>query len=130
MCDLSTKETSDNYVQVVAQLSKRWRVIRCRHDLQWIIQRRSSADLNKGRWVGQSYHMTLESLRASCLGATGLQNDKIEALIDTGSGPEQLSPSIYSKVISASVGSGETKQVLLNVEDYGDLDVSSAVNFR
>ena len=55
---------------------------------------------------------------------------KIEALIDTGSGPEQLSPSIYSKVISASVGSGETKQVLLNVEDYGDLDVSSAVNFR
>ena len=55
---------------------------------------------------------------------------KIEALIDTGNGPEKLSPSIYSKVISASVGTGETKQVLLNVEDYGDLDVSSAVNFR
>ena len=55
---------------------------------------------------------------------------KIEALIDTGNGPEQLSPSIYSKVISASVGTGETKQVLLKVEDYGDLDVSSAVNFR
>ena len=55
---------------------------------------------------------------------------KIEALIDTGNGPEQLSPSIYSRVISASVGTGETKQVLLNVEDYGDIDVSSAVNFR
>jgi flagellar basal-body rod modification protein FlgD len=55
---------------------------------------------------------------------------KIEATIDTGDGPEQLSPSIYSKVISASVGSGEEKQVLLNVEDYGELDVSSAVNFR
>ena len=55
---------------------------------------------------------------------------KIEALIDTGSGPEQLSPSIYSKVISASVGSGETKEVLLNIEDYGDIDVSSALNFR
>ena len=82
MCDLSTKETSDNYVQVVAQLSKRWRVIRCRHDLQWILQRRSSADLNKGLWVGQSYHMTLESLRASCLGVTGAQNDKTDVLID------------------------------------------------
>ena len=82
MCDLSTKETRDNYVQVVAQLSKRWRVIRCRHDLQWIIQKRSSADLNKGGWVGQSYHMTLESLRASCLGFTGLQNDKTDVLID------------------------------------------------
>ena len=55
---------------------------------------------------------------------------KIEATIDTGSGPEQLSPSIYSKVISASVGSGEEKQVLMNVEDYGELDVSYAVNFR
>ena len=60
----------------------------------------------------------------------GNKRIKIEALIDTGSGPEQLSPSIYSKVISASVGSGESKQVLLNIEDYGDLDVSSAVNFR
>ena len=55
---------------------------------------------------------------------------KIEALIDTGSGPEQLSPSIYSRVISASVGSGDNKQVLLNIEDYGDIDVSTAVNFR
>jgi flagellar basal-body rod modification protein FlgD len=55
---------------------------------------------------------------------------KIEALIDSGKGPEQLSPSIYSKVISASVGSGDSKQVLLNIEDYGELDVSSAVNFR
>ena len=55
---------------------------------------------------------------------------KIEAMIDTGSGPELLSPSIYSRVISASVGSGEAKQVLLNVEDYGEIDVSTAVNFR
>lgn len=55
---------------------------------------------------------------------------KIEAMIDTGNGPEQLSPSIYSKVISASVGTGETKEVLLNIEDYGELDISSAVNFR
>ena len=55
---------------------------------------------------------------------------QIEALIDTGNGPEQLSPSIYSKLISASVRTGNEKQVLLNVEDSGDIDVSSAVNFR
>ena len=55
---------------------------------------------------------------------------KIRAMIDTGEGPEQLSPSIYSKVVSASVGTGEDKQVLLNVEGYGDLNVTSAVNFR
>jgi len=55
---------------------------------------------------------------------------KIRAMIDTGDGPEALSPSIYSKVVSASVGTGEEKQVLLNVEGYGDLNVTSAVNFR
>ena len=55
---------------------------------------------------------------------------KIRAMIDTGEGPEQLSPSIYSKVVSASVGAGEDKQVLLNVEGYGELNVTSAVNFR
>ena len=55
---------------------------------------------------------------------------KIEALIDTGNGPEQLSPSIFSKVISASIGSDDKKQVLLDIEDYGELDVSSAVTFR
>ena len=82
MNSLQHKETSDQYLHIVCHLNSRWRVIRCRHDLQWIIQRRSSGDLNKGRWVGQSYHMTLESLKVSCLGVTGLQNDKIEALID------------------------------------------------
>ena len=62
-----------------------------------------------------------------------LDQDKritIEAMFDTGAGLEQLSPSIYSKVVSASVGNGSDKQVLLNVEDYGELDVTSAVNFR
>jgi flagellar basal-body rod modification protein FlgD len=62
-----------------------------------------------------------------------LNQDKkitIEAMFDTGSGLEQLSPSIYSKVVSASVGNGSDKQVLLSVEDYGELDVTSAVNFR
>jgi len=28
------------------------------------------------------------------------------------------------------VGTGADKKVLLNVENYGDLDVTSAVNFR
>ena len=82
MNSLQHKETSDQYLHIVCCLNSRWRVIRCRHDLQWIIQRRSSADLNKGLWVGQSYHMTLESLRASCLGVTGAQNDKTDVLID------------------------------------------------
>ena len=82
MNSLTRKETSDQYLHIVCHLNSRWRIIRCRHDLQWIIQKRSSADLNKGLWIGKSYHMTLESLRASCLRVTGLQNEKTDALIN------------------------------------------------
>ena len=82
MNSLQRKETSDQYLHIVCHLNSRWRIIRCRHDLQWIIQKQSSADLNKGLWIGKSYHMTLESLGASCLRVTGLQNDKTDALIN------------------------------------------------
>jgi hypothetical protein len=33
-------------------------------------------------------------------------------------------------VLSASVGSGETENVLLDVEDFGEMDVDKAINFR
>ena len=55
-------ETTDKYAYVVVVLNPRQRVIRCRHNLQWIFQRRTSADLNKGHWVGLSYHTSWESL--------------------------------------------------------------------
>ena len=55
---------------------------------------------------------------------------KIDATIDFGNGPEQLNPSVYARVLSASVGSGETENVLLDVEDFGEMDVDKAINFR
>ena len=36
-------ETADEYAYVVVMLNPRQRVIRCRHNLQWIFQRRTSA---------------------------------------------------------------------------------------
>ena len=65
-------ETADEYAYVTAVLNPRQRVIRCRHDLQWIFQRRTSADLNKGHWVGLSYHTSWESLKARYSGIRGL----------------------------------------------------------
>ena len=54
----------------------------------------------------------------------------IDATINFGDGPQQLNPSVYSRVLSASVGSGDTEQVLIDVQDFGEMDVSTAVNFR
>ena len=55
---------------------------------------------------------------------------KIDATINFGNGPEQLNPSVYARVLSASVGSGESESVLLDVEDFGEMDVDKAINFR
>jgi len=58
------KESADEYAAIIMQIDSGTRVIRCRHDLQWIMQKRSSPDLNKGYWIGRSYHTTWESLIA------------------------------------------------------------------
>jgi hypothetical protein len=41
-----------------------------------------------------------------------------------------LNPSVYARVLSASIGSGNSESVLIDVEDFGEMDVSNAVNFR
>ena len=55
-------ESTDEYAAIIMQIDSRTRVIRCRHDLQWIMQKRTSPDLNKGYWIGLGYHTTWESL--------------------------------------------------------------------
>ena len=72
-------ETADEYALVVAILNSRQRVIRCRHNLQWIFQRRTSADLNKGRWVGLSYHTSWESLIARYSGVREALNANLKS---------------------------------------------------
>ena len=55
---------------------------------------------------------------------------KIDATIDFGEGQKQLNPSVFARVLSASVGSGNSDNVLIDVEDFGEMDVSTAINFR
>ena len=80
MSKLCHNESADEYAAIIMQIDGRTRVIRCRHDLQWIMQKRSSPDLNKGYWIGLSYHTSWQSLKARYLGITealntSLQND-------------------------------------------------------
>ena len=52
----SHRERDDSYSKIIIQLAPRWRIIECRNALQWIIQHRSSKLLNRGHWLGVSYH--------------------------------------------------------------------------
>src|SRR5262245_31588284 len=49
-------ETDESY-PAVARLNDRWRVINCRDDLQWILQKR-----NGDQWHSNSYHVTRTGL--------------------------------------------------------------------
>ena len=78
MTSRSLNETADEYAFVEVMVNARQRVIRCRHNLQWIFQRRTSADLNKGHWVGLSYHTSWESLTARYSGVLETLNTNME----------------------------------------------------
>ena len=58
----SHRERDDSYSKVIIQLAPRWRIIECRNALQWIIQHRSAKLLNRGHWLGVSYHTSRNKL--------------------------------------------------------------------
>ena len=62
------RERDDYYANVVLQLSPRWRIITCKHGIQWILQKRSVAPPNTGTWAGKSYATTRDGLIAACSG--------------------------------------------------------------
>ena len=64
----SNRERDDYYANVVLQFSPRWRIITCKHGMQWILQKRSVAPPNTGTWAGKSYATTRGGLIAACSG--------------------------------------------------------------
>jgi hypothetical protein len=68
---VNRNESSDSYGEVVAVLNRKWRVIRCRNGVQWILQSRDSATAAKGVWRGRSYCRTKEALLRDCAAHAG-----------------------------------------------------------
>lgn len=62
----SHRERDDQYRNAIMELRDGWRIILCRHGLQFIIQKRSTKKPNRGVWVGKSYHTTRDSLIEVC----------------------------------------------------------------
>ena len=64
----SHRERDDHYAKVIVQLGPRWRIITCKHGIQWILQKRSVAPPNTGTRAGKSYATTRDGLIAACSG--------------------------------------------------------------
>ena len=59
--DYTRRESSDNYSSVVLDFFADYRLIKCKHKMQWIIQKRSAHRPNVGVWLGVG-HVTSKSM--------------------------------------------------------------------
>ena len=63
----SRRERDETYWGVIVALSDRWRVILCKDEIQFILQKHYAESLHGGVWRGQSYSTTRDGLIAACV---------------------------------------------------------------
>jgi hypothetical protein len=78
---ISHRERDDAYLGTIVQFCQRWRLVHCKDQMQWIIQKKESS--RRGDWRGLKYLTCKESvLKAS--GSLGLLSDpNTEAVLTT-----------------------------------------------
>ena len=75
-------ERSDAYGGVVCIINDRWRVIVCKNNIQWILQK-SKADGGHGRaWRGVSHLTTKKALIEACARLCGLYEPEVHVALD------------------------------------------------
>ena len=80
--NLSRGEVWDDYHRVILKFSSRWRVILCKDNIQWILQKCDAEPSHDGNLRGKSYFACKESLTKAC-GSLGLASDpKARAVLD------------------------------------------------
>ena len=78
---ISHRERDDAYIGTIVQFSPRWRLILCKDQIQWIIQKKESS--HRGVWRSKKYLTSRESVFEAC-GRLGLLSaPAIEAVIYT-----------------------------------------------
>ena len=65
---MNARETADDYPNIVARLSDKWRVILCPAGIQWILQKRDAGNAPSTGWRGVGYCATREALVRLCGG--------------------------------------------------------------
>ena len=87
----SRRERDDTYAEVIVECRDKWRIIRCKRGLQWIIQKRSTGRPNRGVFIGKSFHTTRQSLIEACSRLQLLDDPKIlQSLLDLPERPKDF----------------------------------------
>ena len=81
--DPAFRERDDLYIKVIVRPKDRWRVILCKHGLQFIVQKRSAKTPNAGVWAGKSYCTTRNGLIDVCSHLGLLEDAHTEAVLHT-----------------------------------------------
>ncbi|MBX9457107.1 MAG: hypothetical protein KL863_14370 [Rhizobium sp.] len=71
MPNFSRRESDDAYSFVVCRLNARWRVIRCRDEIQWIVQTINQIRDRRAEWKGVKYLRTRDGLICSSCKVAG-----------------------------------------------------------
>ena len=77
----SHRERDDDYQGVVCYLSERWRIVICRDNRQWIVQKRSTLPSNRGVRIGKSYLTSRTALINVCSRLALLSDRNAEATL-------------------------------------------------
>ncbi|MEO0625055.1 MAG: hypothetical protein AAFU49_08070 [Pseudomonadota bacterium] len=67
----SPRERDDDYRAEIVRLSPAWRVILCKDDHQWIVQRARTGRQRRTEWRGSRYFRTRKALIAACVALCG-----------------------------------------------------------
>lgn len=78
---ISHRERDDAYIGTIVQFSPRWRLVLCKDQIQWIIQKKESS--HRGFWRGKQY-LTCKDSVLEASGRLGLLCDpNTEAVLTT-----------------------------------------------
>lgn len=84
---VSHRESDDNYKRVVARLNPHWRVVRCKDDIQWIIQKRDGFRNAMPRWTERSFCVEPASVQRLVLKHCGIVDAaELKKVFDLGRG--------------------------------------------
>ena len=86
--DRKPREAADDYPNIVARLSDKWRVILCPAGTQWIVQRRDGERAGGARWASVGYCQTREALLRLCRASCGPVSPSIREVL--GSLPDHI----------------------------------------
>ena len=76
---ISHRERDDAYIGKIVQFSPRWRLILCKDQMQWIIQRKESS--RRGDWRGKHYLTCKDSVLEASGRLGWLSDPKVAAVL-------------------------------------------------